>query len=184
MKTKAIALLASIVALGSATATVTLSFNSQGFLGEAGQTSGITWGVVVDAAGDGFDSYMGSFSLANNALVGGSDDDFLFLSPAKTINGGIGGLITNVPGVTDAEGRGFAVIWFDSTLSAGNTTGDTNTYGFYTQPSYVMPAPGASLPFAASDQTAKQATIALGVPEPSVAILGALGVLGLVRRRR
>ena len=184
MKLKALILAAIAATLGSASATVTLQFNAGGFLGETGQTTGITWGVVVDNGGDGFDSYRSGFSLTNGAIMGGSDDDFLWLSAGTTLAPGGGGFITTVSGVADSQGNAFGIVWFDSTLQSGEAAGSANTYGFYTQASFVMPAPGSTTAFTGTvTNSPTNANLPL-VPEPSVAILGALGALGLIRRRR
>lgn len=184
MKIKALILAAFAALLGSASATVTLTFNTGGFLGESGQTTGITWGVVVDNGGDGFDSYLAGFTLANNVTLSGSDDDFLFLSPGLTLGAAGGGFLTNVAGVTDAQNRAFGIIWFDSSLQAGEAATSENTYGFYTQANFVMPAPGSAVSFQGTlTNTPTNATLQF-VPEPSTALLGMFGALGLLRRRR
>ncbi len=190
MKLKTLILAAIAATLGSASATVTLTFNKGGFLGETGQTTGITWGIVVDAAGDGLDGltppgYRAGFTLANNTILTGSNDDFLFLSAGTTVGAGGGGFLTQVAGVTDAEGRAFGIIWFDSTVQAGETAGQLDTYGFYTQANFIIPAPGASVTIPGITNTPTNALLPFGViPEPSAAILGAVGLLGLLRRRR
>ncbi|MBK1828126.1 hypothetical protein [Haloferula rosea] len=183
MKRKLVALLG-IAMIGSATATVTLQFNAAGFTGEGGELSGVTWGVIVDAAGDGLDNLgaiEGGWSLTNNALVGTSDDDFFFLGASATPGGGF---VTQAAGVTDAPGNDFALIWFETSLSAGEATAPGLLYGTYTQANFVMPAAGSVTSFAPVAPGGNVDTAFTGIPEPSVALLGALGVLGLIRRRR
>lgn len=182
---------ASIIALAgfaaftlSATATVTLQINSAGFEGESGQLSGITWGIVVDNGGDGFDVGLyegGGWSLVNDAILTGSDDDFYYTG---SVTPG-GGFVTTAAGVTDSPGNQFAVIWFQSGIDPGATPAPGQTYGFYTEALWTMPAPGSASPFPATGVPGDAGDFVFqGVPEPSIALLGALGVFGLIRRRR
>jgi hypothetical protein len=84
-----------------------------------------------------------------------------------------------------AQGKPYAIVWFDK-IAVGGTSFEGQGYGVF-QTGLTLPAdPGTynvSTNFAGADSL-KTMDYALSVPEPSAALLGALGALGLLRRRR
>jgi hypothetical protein len=181
----------------------------------------LVWGILVDAAGDGFDGatntnpYDSGFSLAANNTglqlnlhTGTATDDVLYISSALMANSstppaGEGtnavsvnrilsftGLNFNAPlGV--GAGDKYAIIWFDATTLGGNTS-DGLKYGILELPAAInlLPPDGTNAStypaqFAGADES-KPMGFALGtpVPETSTSLLGALGALALLRRRR
>ena len=105
------------------------------------------------------------------------------------------------------SGKNFAIVWFDTGTTPANTTGNVangTKFGIVSGSNWQAPAssPGGTFnvgtAFTAitdgSTSTAAQAgqsvvfstygTTFTVVPEPSAALLGAFGVLGLLRRRR
>jgi len=206
MKKSLCVLLAFGVSFVSATGTVTLSFNapftggvSSNLANASGTvTNGMSWGIIVDANGNGFStSYdLVSFSSGQHALsVGGvSSDDVLIISTDLTQNtsaflegdlttsGGNGGVtsITNLAYSGNvASGDVFHLVWIDP---SGNTAGSL------ADASFVLPSDGSSSDaFAAAfvgTDPVRPATGITFVPEPSAALLGGFGALGLLRRRR
>lgn len=92
-------------------------------------------------------------------------------------------------GLGVATGDAYAIIWFDS-LVLGSAATEGLKYGLYNFGD-TLPAdpPGGAFDktaFFAGPDELKTMTMALNtaIPEPSAALLGALGVLGLLRRRR
>lgn len=91
-------------------------------------------------------------------------------------------------------GKAFAIVWFDRGIALGSVSADGQKFGLATSgtnasPAFILPAADSdtsdfSSAFAGGDP-AKSATFTLGaVPEPSTVLLGAIGVFGLLRRRR
>lgn len=194
---------------GSASATVTLTISNPaiGVLTNISDTAlsnanGLLWGVVVDASGNGFSaSYGAGLSLANNlngSLMPGSTDDVFYFNSniTATTPGGQGGTgsITAISGLVIGNlgvnaGDAFALIWFDRSATAGSTLANGSKYGIVTDPLLVIPADGANQPYASAFVGADpirptNQTFGTAVPEPSAALLGAIGALGLLRRRR
>jgi hypothetical protein len=89
------------------------------------------------------------------------------------------------------QGDAFMIIWFDA-LALGNPAAKGTGYGMANVPGAAfraLPAdPGTHDFFGgwAGPDEPKSMDMVLGtpIPEPSVAILGAIGLLGLLRRRR
>ena len=173
-----------------ASAAVTLEFGQDNFLGESGQTSGITWGVVFDVDGNGFNSgsYEDGWTIADGKQIAGSagtHGDVFYLGDATTLAvGDSGGIITNASSVggNSAGGLNFAIIWFNSDLSSGDVVdAGTDVFGFLTDVSFTAPGDGYIESY--SVRGTGNADLAF-VPEPSAALLGAFGGLLLLRRRR
>lgn len=173
-------------------------------------TNGMQWGVIVDKTGNG----LSASAYDAVTLVGGQSyvltvssavsDDVLYMATGLTADttgsiegdgvttGGNGG-IYDINGLALANGvatgQKFYVVWFSGQLG-----------GTLTDASFTIPADGALLsygnPFVGADPirtagfaydgvsaTPTGAGISF-VPEPSAALLGAIGALGLLRRRR
>jgi len=115
------------------------------------------------------------------SLSGTGDGSTGFARPTNLVG------LNYVNGVT--QGDAFGLIWFDYTTKTGQAPAIGDNYGFLSIPAFVLPADaGSSLSFASNFSgvdVARPANLELlGVPEPSVMLLGALGMFGLVRRRR
>ena len=171
------------------------------------------WGILVDSGNDGFSlgDYKAGASLVAGATttletyIGGVTaltNDVLYIAPAlmvnsnnATLDGGTlasGNLarpttFTNIPTPNGSVNQSFYLVWFDE-VAFGGTTVVGGNYGAFRLPSFVLPADGASTSFASNFTGADQVRPAnlefQGVPEPSAALLGAIGALGLLRRRR
>lgn len=169
----------------------------------------LAWGIVIDADGDGFDSAaywegtnyatgqqtmkLSATTNSDDVLFIGGTGNLMTLTTNTNDGGAIGlnriGAVASVPytsGVT--QGDAFAIIWFNKTaLGGAAVAGDK--FGVFTNPAFVMPADGtASAPFTSvftGADTLKTMNFSFqGIPEPSAALLGAVGALGLLRRRR
>jgi MYXO-CTERM domain-containing protein len=177
-------------------------------------TNGLTWGIIVDGVGNGLVTTPGAYNVPSFAAgsstvlglaAGGNSDDVLYISTSGptastagntegdgTTKGGVGGIF-DIVGIALANGVGtgdkFYVVWFDG-----------NVAGTLTDNSFVIPADSASValadPFVGVDPNRSAGLAYVGtsgtstglgvsfVPEPSAALLGAVGALGLLRRRR
>lgn len=217
--------LAASVSLSNATVTYQFSSTSvyaTNFLNGAGtnNTSTMVWGIVVDAAGNGFQGenaltpYDSGFTYSSASTLGGvvlnymstpstsvASDDVLYISgnlmnlTTNTNDGSTLGInrITNLTGISYtqpgvATGDTFRVIWFDIT-ALGGASADGTKYGMYDMPSLdtLQADPGTyniSAAFTGADTQKSMLYTLGGVPEPSAALLGAIGALGLLRRRR
>jgi hypothetical protein len=175
-------------------------------------TNGLVWGIVVDGSGNGLSTaaynvpdFTASSLTVLSLAAGGVTDDVLYISTSGlTANtssgtegdglttGGVGG-IYDIVGVDLSNGVGtgdkFYVVWFSGGVA-----------GTLTDVSFVIPAAGASValadPFVGVDPNRSAGLAYIGTsgtstgagltfaPEPSSALLGAIGALGLLRRRR
>ena len=148
-----------------------------------------------------------------NLTAGGQFGGETILSVLSSPGGGtFGSFIPNLS-IAGLEGKNFAVVWFNGILAAGApATAPAGTkWGFIRGADWVLPvtdsgtltmsptdANGATSYYAPSALAGGSASTAfrsttdgtLGgsafsvVPEPSAALLGAIGALGLLRRRR
>jgi hypothetical protein len=148
----------------------------------------------------------GTGALPNGQVltIGGiaSDDRIFFSSNLMAVVGGEARatqLQSMNYGAGMAAGDKYGIVWFNSTTLGGAAVTNSETFGFWTKDgvspttgtvlpadpgSYTTAANGPSALFGA-DNTAGLKTAGITfVPEPSVALLGALGIFGLVRRRR
>ena len=220
-----LSVLAATVSMSNATVTYQFSTTSNyatNFLSGSGANNSLmVWGIVVDAANNGFQGenaatpYDAGFTVTSAATLGGTvlnylsapttsvaSDDVLYISSnlmnltTNTTDGATVGLnrITNLanisytqPGV--AAGDTFRVIWFNLT-ALGGTSADGVKYGMWDMPSLdTLQADPGTYPLAAASAGADTAksmgfTLGVAVPEPSAALLGAVGALVLLRRRR
>ena len=209
MKAKLI-ISALLLAASSAFGTVTLQFsnttNSTANFANGVGTGGSTllWGVVIDAGGNGFNtSYEPGLSYtAGLQTLAGTDDvvwiqgTMILFTDTQVTNGQADGQAVGDNRVTTASGVSFGVngigtgdafriIWFDVTAQGG-TAQAGQKYGTLENAAFVIPGDGSTVPFTtffAGADPLKQMTHTF-VPEPSAALLGLLGVAGLLRRRR
>jgi len=184
---------------------------SSNLANQAGVVSnGLFYGVIIDTANNGVLAQYGaivpalgsSYSLVTTTST--STDDILILATDTTSNtgtlleddfltpGGNGGVLgvadINLSGGIGA-GDKFFLVWLDG-----------NKAGSLTDASFTIPADGSLVdygaPFVGVDPVRNALSSYVGtsgtptgvgitfVPEPSAALLGALGALGLLRRRR
>lgn len=195
----------------SATTGTTLGVltNLQSSMSDA--TSAKIWGVLVDtsAAQDGFltsGSYQLGASLAAStqtvlSSLSGVSNDVLAIASAgmlsstnTTLDGGTVGSLARPGSITlaytngIAVGQKFALIWFDTTINtAGTVVASGAKYGLLTNAAFVLPADGTAAfdfrPNFVGVDPVNTANLSV-VPEPSAALLGVIGVFGLLRRRR
>ncbi len=180
----------------------TFGSGNQTILGNsAGVASdGLTWGILVDTTGDGFDCFTSvptSFtSLSTDTYVAGTDDYFVLGDISTTTFGGVTGSATTITytindgSVPFTGGESYALFWTDdATLSVGDSFGfiqavaDTtlNVIG-----EFIPTGNGSDNPTIQFRGTTPLAqTKVYGVPEPtSVALLGLGGLALLARRKR
>lgn len=140
------------------------------------------------------------------AITGGATDDVLYINGSATTSlnsatdgAAVGsGRVNSISTVTYAGlvtgNQAFAIVWFDRSATLNGTVTDGTKFGIITSgtnavPPFLLPAANSaavdySVAFAGADP-AKSATFTFGlIPEPSTALLGAIGALGLLRRRR
>lgn len=140
------------------------------------------------------------------STLSGITDDRLFISSnffatAGTADGSTGlSKPTNIllsystdgvgaTGVNALGGQNIALVWFESLTKTGQQAVDGDKYGFYTLP-FTSPSDqaGGNLPFGSNfvgPDTVRNASLVIGaVPEPSVSLLGLVGLVGVLRRRR
>jgi hypothetical protein len=203
-----IASLAALVSFSAANAAVTITFNA-GFVGglssnlanTAGVVSnGLKYGIIVstDASAILTEYDLVPFTLGSsvaltsntastgdrlilaNDLTSDSSQGGVFVEGDGTTPGGNGGVagISFAFGDGVAAGQAFTLVWIDET---------TNRAGALTHAQFIIPPDGATV---SQDQVfvgvdpVRPATNITFVPEPSAALLGLLGIFGLVRRRR
>jgi hypothetical protein len=177
-------------------------------------TNGLVWGIVVDGSGNGLSTasaynvpsfVAGSSTILSLAAGNVATDDILYISTSGltadtsgstegngTTFGGVGGIYDLASlALTNGVGTGdkFYVVWFDGSKA-----------GTLTDPSFVIPSDGFTValadPFVGVDPNRSAGLAYIGTsgtstgagltfaPEPSSALLGAIGALGLLRRRR
>ncbi len=198
------------VTLQFASTTAVLT-NLQNSSGATNQT--LVWGIVIDTTGNGFSGdYIPGISVSDNGVANspngqflstssGVTDDLLVISQnLMTLSGtgdGSTGFArpTNLTGLNFlngvSQGDAFALIWFDYTTKTGQASANGDKYGLLGNGAFVIPADsGSSVSFASNfsgADAARPANLTFGtapIPEPSAALLGAIGALGLLRRRR
>jgi hypothetical protein len=159
--------------------------------------------VRYDSAGVTYTgSSLQSLNLLVNGVAGGASDDVLFLSLNRMNIIGAAGAdgapegVNRVTGIASVPfgvsgigvGDAFAVVWFDTTVTpAGGAVQGGTSFGAVTVPGFTIPADSATVSFGelfAGPDPAKSMNFAIGVPEPSSMLLGLLGAVGLLRRRR
>lgn len=152
--------------------------------------AGGVWGVLIDTAGDGFSSEYATTLLGETLQTGyfGGSNDFLYLSANSTLAAGpLTGAATQVIVNYDFEaaltgGLSYTIVWFEGVAAGEEIVAGTN-FG-------ISPAT-ATLPASNGDAVSPVefhgdngiANLVV-VPEPSAALLAAIGTLGLFRRRR
>ena len=175
-----------------------------GFLGGLGNGAAI--GDLVATADPG----LLAQSLALNSTFGGDTIiGRMTVSSAGSLVGGLGIATTNPTSfensTTDTQGKNWALVWFP-TLTAASTTAEAGTkYGIVSGSDWTLPTTNANsltynttttdivnplrVTVTAGVATNDRFTTSTGpvftiIPETSTALLGALGALGLLRRRR
>jgi hypothetical protein len=169
--------------------------------------------LIVDTTGNGFLG-MGNLAVnttlteandphlaaaAAGQTIGSTFGGDLVLNTITMGNGSISGLLTNIS-VAEYVGLSFAVVWlqgdghygivrgtdwtFPAADSGSFTMSSTDANGAASYYQVNVQTPAANAPAFRTTAGGNSAAAFLIVPEPSVALLGALGVLGLVRRRR
>lgn len=172
------------LATAFASASVTLQIRSQLANNAGVATSGMTWGVLVDATGDGFGvtstGSINTFDFSSNGSING--DSYFTGSAATAFSppfGGAGVALNTDPITLSGDvgaGDSFALFWTDGTY-----------YGFATETLAVLPSDGSTTAFNtvfSNDPYTAAGTI---VPEPSTyAMLAGALALGyvMVRRRK
>jgi MYXO-CTERM domain-containing protein len=170
--------------------------------------------IIADTTGNGFGALAGGItSTSAGLLAGGTFGGDLIIgrvSSAFLGDSSIGGGWTWNETVAPVNTR-WAVVWFSTLLASDTTTAnapENTTYGMASGTNWVTPSaePGAGTtltyatggnpvrvalnPFGsvaglpAGAEFATNGTTLSVIPEPSAALLGALGALGLLRRRR
>jgi hypothetical protein len=173
-----------VASVGFLQATVTLQIRSQLANGAGTATTGMTWGVLVDTAGDGFSvtpaGSISPFDFSADGIIGG---DNYFVGSAATAFAppfGGNGVALNVNGIPLSGGVGtnddFGIFWSDG----------SNNYGFVTTTGATLPSDGFTTAYDSvftSDPYTAQGSI---VPEPSsfAFIAGLLGFGWVMLRRR
>ena len=176
-----------------------LDQGTAGFFGKGNQSNGTLYTSVSDPS---VDTALAGLSVGST--FGGERVLARLSAPGA---GAFSNLFTG--SIAGFENGSFAVIWFDGLLASGSQTvapvgtkwgtvrgadwtfpaadagtftmssSDANGAGSYYQVNTVTPAVGAD-----NFRTTNTAFTVAGVPEPSGALLGAIGALVLLRRRR
>lgn len=187
-----IALLVVACSLSQATAVVTISLEG-GIVYQQDGTTAVADGRMVYAvalpSGDFFPISTAGWVSGDNLILGNfwlTDFDFL---------GEDGGfstiLVFNLSGGI-ASGQQFGFLWFPTLTDQSSNPSAGTPYGFYTQPSYIIPSDGDTASFSfetvsigGSIPDALGAASLQVVPEPSSAALIGIGAacLYLLRRR-
>ncbi|MEM1084261.1 MAG: PEP-CTERM sorting domain-containing protein [Verrucomicrobiota bacterium] len=202
------------LAASASAATVTLQMsqgvtNAVNFADQGGTPqAGLTWGIIVDSGNNGVDfaNLLGAtLSTTTDGIQLGGSDDYLFISgnlsgtlpniPAFGAEANATGQLSNIAGITTEEpgtnpvavGQPFLLVWFGTGVNQDSSLAGGESYGVVSDASFQIPAGGATVSYAAvfaANPDPVRPADQLVVPEPSVALLGGLGLLGLLRRRR
>ena len=161
-------------------------------------SSGLTWGILVAETGSDFSGILNDVGLS-------ADDGAELGAGYRYFNGG---LTTNIPTGTDPQagaitnsrtiimtdyqpnydtGDSFALIWFERGFIEGDAVTFGTNYGILENANFLVPSNSASNePFGSNfngTDPIRSANLAV-IPEPSTALLGLLGLAGLLRRKR
>jgi hypothetical protein len=192
----------------------TASGSLQNFANTAGVGgSAMVWGIIIDAADNGFSYAVPGTFYASSGLTftpgalqslflsgGGATDDVLFLASnlmnvqSSEVDGMPAGTnrVTSIAAVPFGSsgisaGDPFAVVWFGSTNAPNGAPIGFGRFGAVNNPGLQIPADGSTTPFAslfAGPDPLKGMNYLFDFPEPSTTLLGMLGALTLLRRRR
>jgi len=167
-------------------------------------TNGMQWGIVVETVGSTFtgggtsyNAYTAGPTTAGFLSVNGAVTHDYYIPGTTTQNGSVWGTgngsilddINNIPLTNGlAAGDKFALIWFSSNPGA-STSGTGDTYGFFTDASFVLPTDGNSgdygPAFVSNPSLVGNNPFLAPIPEPSrMLLLGFGAVAGLMVRRR
>lgn len=102
---------------------------------------------------------------------------------------GTGNAATSAIAYTDvSDGDALGLLWIDQ---ADGVIGNNVKFGWYESPTLTMPADGSNVAISFLSTSAggsildsSLTTTNITIPEPSIALLGALGVFSMFRRRR
>ncbi|MCW1922092.1 hypothetical protein OKA05_05975 [Luteolibacter arcticus] len=207
------ALAASLIGSAEATIVLNTQFGTAFNSGGAPVAAGTLYALVIDtdnnstfAGGFGVNTTLGAvgansvFTTGQQLTLGqtlGGDTIFhlgAFDGAGEGITAEVLSLTLGVNGVLN--GRSFAIYWFPGATLANRTVG-TQVGGMNSNlpadgglDPMIMPADGATVNIGAAtaDGSGTQPNIRFTavdlVPEPSAALLGLLGAVGLIRRRR
>jgi hypothetical protein len=200
-------LLASLAFFSAAQATVTVVFNapfSGGMSSNLANTSGVVsngmkYGILVDTTGNGIRGTYDPLAMTQGMSVvltnfGASTGDCLILATDLTSdssqggalkegdfttpggNGGVTGLLFALSNGV-AAGQSFRLVWYDAA---------TDRLGVLASAQFIVPADGQTVTYAQVFEGVDPVRSATNIafPEPSTALLGVLGALSLLRRRR
>lgn len=167
--------------------------------------NGLTWGLLVADSSGAFatTTEISNFTglLTSGAQIGNSRLLFTTNSPATNSltrthtdfsvtpnvvsTGAALSLVYTIDAVFPNNGRLAKLIWFDGVVLGGTVDGDGSEFFGVSANSFALPtANNATLTVTATDGQNGPASNIIGIPEPSAALLGALGAFGLLRRRR
>lgn len=169
---------------------------NSGFTYSGGNTTGIAFTTTTGSLTDDVlylnTSLTTSLSTAADSAIAGTGRVNSITSATYGAALGYGGAVGTSPNV--GGNQKFAIIWFDRGIALGSTSTNGQKFGLATAgtnaaPLFTTPAANGdtidySAAFTGADP-AKLTTFSLqGIPEPSTSLLGVVGALGLLRRRR
>jgi len=171
--------------------------NGDGFFGNAALS-----GDLTAANNPGLTPAQAGLTL--NSTFGG---DLVVGRTAVSSAGSLVGTLTDFDNLAGTfQGKNFALIWLPGLTTSSTTLAGGQIFGITSGSDWTLPAANAGQTYSYAAASADETTffrpvVTAGVtandrfttsggatftiiPEPSVALLGALGVLGLIRRRR
>lgn len=192
---------------------IIVDVDGDGFDGFASATSVASDGGLLFTGGATYEpGFVRTGTSGTGALPNGqalkvnnvTTDDIIFLSSNLMAIVGSEGRMTQLSSFNYASGMAandrYALVWFDYTSLGGAATLGGDKYGAWTRlngtptvtnstilpadPGSYTTATGPAGNFGADNTMATKVASLTLVPEPSTALLGALGALGLLRRRR
>ncbi|MDE0835053.1 MAG: hypothetical protein OSA84_01720 [Akkermansiaceae bacterium] len=133
----------------------------------------------------GIDLDSGITFATDLLVLGVGTPDFVSFGVAGTGNA-VASDIAYTNGLSDGDALG--ILWIDQ---ADGVIGNNVKFGWYESPTLTMPADGSNVAISFLSTSAggsildsSLTTTNITIPEPSIALLGALGVFSMFRRRR